>query len=214
MLGMGSDACGELSMMFVVLLRTVGIPARHCLMNWRYAGEGLHYYCEYWDAQANEWIPLDASDEKKIPPPVSARERSRTMRAGTLTFYAHPGFPDDRDMYDTACLEECLPVTSNLFEVRDVEFQTPSGFAGLATACVWNSDAWHPMARGSVGTSPARPMQFATAEEPAERPVLFTATDGKKLFRALQAPPADAGRVDLKMAVPDECLRATGYVKP
>jgi len=35
MLGMGSGACGELSMMFVALLRTVGIPARHCLMNWR-----------------------------------------------------------------------------------------------------------------------------------------------------------------------------------
>jgi len=201
-------------MMFVVLLRSVGIPARHCLMNWRYGGEGLHYYCEYWDAQAEEWIPLDASDEKKIPPPVSARERSRTQRAGTLTFYAHPGFPALRDIYHTACLEECLPVTSHMFDVWDVEFQTASGFGGLATAYVWNSDAWHPMARGSVGTSPAQPMQFATAEEAARRPVLFTATDGNALFWALQAPPADAEKVDLKMAVPGVCLRATDYVKP
>ena len=46
MLKIGVGSCGELSMMMVYLLRAVGIPARHCLTNWRFDGDALHYYCE------------------------------------------------------------------------------------------------------------------------------------------------------------------------
>ncbi|MCX6864887.1 MAG: transglutaminase-like domain-containing protein [Verrucomicrobia bacterium] len=46
MFKIGGGGCGELSMMFVYLLRAVGIPARHCLTNWRFDGDALHYYCE------------------------------------------------------------------------------------------------------------------------------------------------------------------------
>ena len=52
----GGGTCGELSMLFVYLLRSVGIPARHCMMSWKYNLNDRHFYCEYWDAQLHRWI--------------------------------------------------------------------------------------------------------------------------------------------------------------
>ena len=40
----GGGGCGELSMMFVYLLRAVGIPARHGLMTWHSNTNDQHYY--------------------------------------------------------------------------------------------------------------------------------------------------------------------------
>lgn|GEM_PF-2479610 len=214
MLRMGSGACGEMNMMFVACLRAVGIPARHCRMNWRYGGEGLHYYTEYWDAQAKEWAPIDASDEKPLPPHISAEERSRTQGLGTLAFYAHPGFPEVRDIYHTACLEKSLPVTGNMFATYDVKFHAPAGFTGDATAYVWNTDAWRATASGSVAAGAERPMQFANGQGAAKRPVLFTVIVDGRLFWALQPPTPEAGPVELKAAVPGECLSGSDYAKP
>lgn len=214
MLKIGKGACGELSMMFVYLLRAVGVPARHCLMNWKYDSNDKHYYCEYWDPQLQQWIPLDASDEKPLPPPTTAQERSKTQGLGTLTFYAHPGFPEMRDSYHIACLDKCLPVTANMFDTHEVEFGSASGFAGTATAYVWNFGAWRTVARGAAGDSAGRRMELADARPSVNRPVLFTATDGKSLVWALQRPSAKAGRVEWKKAVPGECLRWADYENP
>jgi transglutaminase-like putative cysteine protease len=62
----GSGGCGDLNMMMVYLLRAVGIPARHCLMCWRYAADQLHYYCEYWDPQLGRWVPLEGWSATEI----------------------------------------------------------------------------------------------------------------------------------------------------
>ena len=212
MLRMGSGACGEMNMMFVACLRAVGIPARHCRMNWRYGGQELHYYTEYWDAQSKEWIPLDASDEKVESAQISAEERSKTQGLGTLAFYAHPGFPEARDTYHTACLEKCLPVTGNMFTTFDVQFHSPAGFTGDATAYVWNTGAWQATASGSAGAE--LPMRLATGKGSAKRPVLFAAVVDGKLFWALQPPTPEAGTVELRPAVPGECLSGSDYAKP
>jgi hypothetical protein len=193
MLRMGSGGCGEMNLVFVSCLRAVGIPARHCLMNWRYGGQSLHYYTEYWDAQAKEWVPLDASDEKVESAQISAEERSRTQGLGTLAFYAHPGFTENRDIYHTACLEKCLPVTGNMFTTFDVEFRGAAGLGGDATAYVWNTGAWRAAASGSVEAGAARPMRLATGKESARRPVLYTAVVDGQLFWALQPPTPEAG---------------------
>ena len=210
----GKGSCGELSMMFVYVLRAVGIPARHGQMSWRYYGDSLHYYCEYWDAQVQQWIPLDASDEKPIKPSISPQQRTQTEGLGVLAFYAHRGFPEVRDSYHAAGLDRCLTVTANMLETYQVEFGTPAGFAGTATVHVWNSDAWRAVARGTAGTMPGKRMELANAKATAGRPVLFTATDGKTLLWAMQVPAAKTGKVELIQAVPGQCLSWADYGKP
>lgn len=214
MLKIGKGACGDLSMMMVYLLRAVGIPARHCLTNWRFDGDFLHYYCEYWDSQVERWIPLDASDNKPLNAPVAAQEKTKTQRLGALTFFAHPGFPKVRDCYHIACFDQCLTVTAQMFDTYNVGFVVPAGFSGVASAYVWNTGAWRAMARGAVGKVKGSAMEFADALESAKRPVLFTATDGKTLWWGLQQPSAKAGKVELKQAVPGECLRWSSYGRP
>lgn len=214
MMRMGSGGCGEMNLMFVSCLRAVGIPARHCLMSWRYSGEEPHYYTEYWDAQSKEWVPIDASDEKPLAPQMSAEERSATQGLKTLAFYAHPGFPETRDPYHTACLEKCLPVTGNMFTTYDVEFRGAAGVAGDATAYVWAKGAWRAIASGLVRAGAGRPMELATGKGPAKRPVLFTAVVDGQLFWALQPPTPEAGPVELKAAVPGVCLSGSDYAKP
>ena len=210
----GKGSCGELSMMFVYVLRAVGIPARHGQMSWRYYGESLHYYCEYWDAQLQHWIPLDASDEKPIKPSITPQQRTQTEGLGVLAFYAHRGFPEVRDSYHAAGLDRCLPVTENMLETYPVEFGTPAGFAGTATVHVWNSDAWRAVARGTAGALPGGRMELANAKATAGRPVLFTATDGKTLLWAMQLPAAKTDKVELIQAVPGQCLSWANYGKP
>jgi hypothetical protein len=210
----GKGSCGELSMMFVYVLRAVGIPARHCQMSRRYYGESLHYYCEYWDAQLQHWVPLDASDEKPIKPSITPQQRTQTEGLGVLAFYAHRGFPEVRDSYHAAGLDRCLTVTANMLETYQVEFGTPAGFAGTATVHVWNSDAWRAVARGTAGNAPGRRMELANAKATAGRPVLFTATDGKTLLWAMQLPTAKTGKVELIQAVPGQCLSWADYGNP
>ena len=56
-------ACDELCMIYVYLLRAVGIPARHCSLGYYTSRDDGHLYCEYWDSQLNEWTAVDASVE-------------------------------------------------------------------------------------------------------------------------------------------------------
>jgi hypothetical protein len=107
MLRIGEGSCGELSMMFVYALRTVGIPARHCLISRRFDGPDVHYYCEYWDSQQKRWIPVDPSDNKPLPAPGTAAEATRSKNLESLVYYAYPGFPDGPDSYHSAGLDRC-----------------------------------------------------------------------------------------------------------
>lgn len=180
-------------------------------MSWRYGGAQLHFYCEYWDPQLDRWVPLDAGDEKPPKPPVTPQERSRTGRLGSLTFYAHPGFPTGRDSYRTSCFEDCLPVTANFFEGRDIGYAVPADFSGTATAYVWNSDAWRTIARGAAGHAGESTIQFADAPGSVNRPVLHSVTDGETMLWGLQGPTPESGRVELKPAAPGECQRWASY---
>ena len=208
MLEMGSGACGELSKMMVYLLRAVGIPARHCLVCWRYGGPTLHYYCEYWDPQLGRWVPVEASDAKPLTA-IPPHERPWAKMLGALTFYAHPGFPTSRDSYSTSCFDQCVPVTANMYDVKPVGFETPDGFSGTATAYVWNSGAWQSVAQGSAVETNELAIQIAAEPDSVFLPVLYSVTDGKTLLWGMQRPTLTAGNVELKQALPGECLRWT-----
>lgn len=211
MLEIREGSCGELSAMMVYLLRTVGIPARHCLMNWRFGGNQLHYYCEYWDPQMQGWIPLDASDDKAFQNPLVRHKESMRSRLGSLSFHAHPGFPEVRDSYHTACFEQCLLVTENIANVNEVNFGSLPGFA--TTAYVWNTDAWRATAHDN-GRGKNNAIQLSDAHESHNRPVLFTATNGETIMWGFQRPSAKNNKVKLVEAVFGECLRWEIYSKP
>jgi hypothetical protein len=210
----GSGGCGDLNMMMVYLLRAVGIPARHCLMCWRYAADQLHYYCEYWDPQLGRWVPVEGGDNKPQNPPVTPQEKSRSGSLTTLTHYAHPGYPATRDSYRTSCFSACVPVTANMFAVRKIGFNPPPGLSGTASAYVWNMDAWRAVAQdaaGGNGGAGRRAIQLADAPASVNRPVLYSVMDGGTLLWGMQRPTPEAGDVELKRAAAGECLRWSGY---
>lgn len=212
----GGGGCGELSMMFVYLLRAVGIPARHGLMTWHSNTNDQHYYCEYWDSQLRRWVPLDCSDEKPIAEIKTPEEKLKSGIFNSLSFFAHPGFPGVRDIYHTRCLEACLPVTDHLCPIQEMKLEVEAGIAGTgtSTAYVWNLYSCRPVARGAAaGRTGASVLRLADTKK-VSRPMVFTVTDGKSLYWALQELTPQTGSVGLKKAVLGECLRWTDYGPP
>ena len=210
----GGGGCGELSMMCVYLLRAVGIPARHGLMTWHSNTNDQHYYCEYWDPQLSHWVPLDSSDEKPIAEIKTPAEKLKLGIFNSLSFFAHPGFPGVRDIYHTRCLDACLPVTDHLCPIQEVKLEVEAGISGTGTAYVWNLYSCRPVARGGTPGKPGASVLRLADTKKVNRPMLFTVTDGKALYWALQCFTSQTGSVKLKRAVPGECLRWADYGKP
>lgn len=219
MLKIGKGACGDLSMMMVYCLRAVGIPARHAWLTWRFGGDDAHYNCEYWDTQLHQWVPLDAGDNKAIQPNLSPAEKTKTGALGSATFYARPGWPTQADCYHTALFEQCIPVTDHHYLTYNVEFvANPGAFAGPTptTAYVWNFNTWRGISRGLLGAPTAKPvpLQLADARADVNRPMLYTATDGKTLLWALKRPGVSEGKVELQPAQPGVCIRWAAHEHP
>ena len=50
------SACREFNLFYVAALRSVGIPARHCMATRWYQRDSFHFYTEYWDCQLKQWV--------------------------------------------------------------------------------------------------------------------------------------------------------------
>jgi hypothetical protein len=204
MLRAGKGRCGELCMVYVYLLRSVGIPARHCSVGFYTSRDDGHLYCEYWDSQLKQWTAVDASVEYRLDrnPP---RKRVESGEWSALAMYAYPGHPRHPDLYGTAFWNQCVPVTENLMEPNRVFVAVPESNAGVASANVWNCGVWRATARvESAGGSGS--LELAKIK-PTDRPVLFTAVSDDVLSWKIERPTMDDSPIPLEAAQEGKCLR-------
>lgn len=190
----GSASCGELCLIYVYLLRAVGIPARHCAMG----RDNGHFYCEYWDPQLKQWTAVDASNERKLNW-KSARERVAAGEWKALAMYAYPSYAKVRDPYGTALFDECINVTEHLTSPRPLLVTAPSDLTCIH-ASVWKSGTWMPQARGSHPAKGAPSALLLSPCAPKDRPVLLTAIVGTTLYWRFIQPALDNGTVELVRA--------------
>jgi len=210
----GGGTCGELSMLFVALLRSVGIPARHCMMSWKYNLNDRHFYCEYWDAQLHCWIPLDSSDNQPITGTRTPQEKTKSGNWNSLVLYAHPGFTCLRDVYDTDCFDGCLNVSENVCATYSCTLGTKEGLAGRSTAYVWNLQNWRAIAGAPPDGGGSSAAIVLADTRRVERPVLFTLIKGNQLWWGLRRPSRASDAIPLERAEAGRCLQWNDYEYP
>lgn len=186
----GKGACRELNMLYVYLLRSVGIPARHCTVGWWYHTNDRHFYCEYWDPQLNKWESWDASS-RKSPRFRSPTERYETGVWSSLAMYAYPSYSGGVDIYGTNQFSLCENVTSHIAPIRTETLQLPTvsgetaGETVMRTS-VWNNQTWRPIIEAR--TDQAR--YDLTLGDAGERqyPILQSAKHGSHFHLAIHEP--------------------------
>ena len=209
-LASGKAAWGEICMVYVYLLRSVGIPARHCTVGFYTSRDGSHFYCEYWDSQEKNWVPLDASAGNQLDPELFKRKVA-SGSVSTLATYAYPGAAQEGDPYCAVFLSDCINVTANLSEPFEVKIVAPDEGKPVYGS-VWNNGSWRVSTRCSG--EQAEEMRIATYRE-ADLPVLFSQMSGSRCFVSIEQPAADS-TVELVQLKPGECVRWTrsgGFVK-
>lgn len=200
LLASGKATCGELCLIYVYLLRSIGIPARHCSLG----QEKGHYYCEYWDSQLSEWTAVDASIERKLTW-KTARERVAAGEWKALSMYAHPSYPKTRDPFGTSLFDQCINVTKHLTTPLPVTVTTPVDLSSINVS-VWKSGVWMTVAgKTSQGSSVSTLMLAPCA--PEDRPVLLTAFVRSELYWKLIKPSLKDDNHQLEKAKKGECLR-------
>jgi transglutaminase-like putative cysteine protease len=201
-------------MLFVALLRSVGIPARHCMMSWKYNLNDRHFYCEYWDAQLHRWVALDSSDNQPISGTRTPQEKTKSGNWNSLGLYAHPGFTGLRDIYDTDCFDGCLNVSENVCGTYSCTLETKKGLAGRSTAYVWNLQNWRPIAGvPAKGDGSLAGIVLADTSR-VERPVLFTVIKDNQLWWGLRRPSPASDAILLERAEAGRCLQWHDYEDP
>ncbi|MFD0894017.1 transglutaminase domain-containing protein [Luteolibacter ambystomatis] len=195
-LEVGEGACREMNLLFVAMLRSVGIPARHCTVGWWYQIDERHFYCEYWDAQEKKWCATDASDRQgrrfSLPKAEVASGRWKPLVA-----YVHPAYPEERDIYGRNLWEGRESALDQLISRRTmaVQEETPAKNP-VYTAYVWNSGSWRPVAVTRKSGDGAR-FSFADLSS-TTRPVLVTACEDGKYQWGFTGIPADGDVVRLR----------------
>ncbi len=195
------SACREFNLFYVAALRSVGIPARHCMASRWYQRDSFHFFTEYWDCQLKQWVAVDTTDDEKLnAEPLAARIARGRWNA--LAYYAHPGFEPEGDVYGKGLWASCVPVTSDIASLVKVSLSIPMLRDGATvSAYIWNSGTWR-----LIQTSKAIAedhgelscaMEFGKCAS-MDRPVLFTATDGESLKWAVSTISGETNTVYLK----------------
>lgn len=175
-LATGRETCRGMNLLNVYLLRSVGIPARHCIFPWWSHREGRHFYCEYWDAQLNQWVSWDSSDNMVLMS-RTPRERFEEGRWSSLAMYALPGFSPERDIYGTSNWAACDRVTSNIASVSTHSLAVvEAGSVVSVRAYVWNGGTWRIFFEGK-GEKDQMQLELAVTTT-TPRPILLSSTDG------------------------------------
>lgn len=196
-------ACGELNGVYVSLLRSVGIPARLCQAGWWYHTNDRHFYCEYWDNQLKQWTPWDPSDNLARRS-ATPRARQASGRWNSLVMHAPPGYRAKQDLLNTESWEDCIRVTAKVGETYEINLSTEGNW-DTASAFVWNLGAWRciDVAMKNRGVSG---FEFGVTRG-VDRPVLFTATDGKILYWGMKRAGKEMGGVKVAKMEPGVCLK-------
>lgn len=196
----GEAACGELAVLYISFLRSVGIPARHCYGGWWQGKDGWHFYVEYWDHQLKRWVATDDLDD----PPA---ERVRKGHWNTFATYAVPGFTGSANAYYTGDFSQMINTTANVGEVAPFRFQVPGRNEGVAAIAVWNTLSWRqvaqPMAEddgAGFGISLGQPKKN-------DLPVLLTVVRDGELLWGLTCPGEKGKEVELKAMEPGVCIK-------
>lgn len=198
----GEGACGEMCLVYVCLLRSVGIPARHCVTSWWYHRNDRHFFCEYWDNQLKEWVPVDSSDDLGVRS-KGPRQQTALGNWNSLVMHAHPAYASQSDVYGKGLWEECVQVTPDIGETYG--FRVSADGPGGVDACVWNWNAWRRIAFAATQPEGGATLEFGDNKR-VDRPVLFTAIRGGKLRWALKRPSKGMAGVDLEWAEPGKCI--------
>ncbi len=206
-LEMREGACAELNLVYVSLLRSVGIPARVCHVGWWYHRDNRHFYAEYWDCQLKQWTAVDASDDmalRSLTPPM--RFASGTWNS--LMLYAQPSYPAKSDLINTWNWEECIEVSGNVVTTDFIRISGAGHVGGITGAGVWNTGTWRSIASSrEVGDLVI--FHFCKAK-PIPRPVLYTRIREGVLAWALKQPTAGGEAVILEVAESGKSLSWNG----
>jgi transglutaminase-like putative cysteine protease len=195
------SACSEFNLFYVAALRSVGIPARHCMASRWYHRDSYHFYTEYWDSQLKRWVAVDSTDDEKLNAATVATKITGG-RWHALAYYAHPGWVPESDVYGKSLWEACVPVTENITSLLPVSILFPGLVNGATVSVyVWSSGTWRgvqiskAIANGDEGASCTVELGKCAS---MERPVLFTATDGESLKWAISTISGESQTVHLK----------------
>lgn len=182
------SACREFNLFYVAALRSVGIPARHCMASRWYQRDSFHFYTEYWDCQLKLWVAVDTTDDMllKAEPPAARVARGRW---NALAYPAHPGYAPESDVYGKNLWEACVPTTADIASMIPVTLSIPMIRDGATvSAYIWNSGTWRLIQTSKSITEDhgelSCAMEFGKCAS-MDRPVLFTATDGESLKWAI-----------------------------
>ena len=172
--------CCTKNSLCIYLLRSVGIPTRHCSIGFWYSRNGIHYYGEYWDAQKGEWMPWDFSDDKgNNGQPLDVRIKQQSW--ATIAAYAHPAYHLGTDVYGTGSWTLGHLVTEAFMDTRLIRFEAKQKLGSQVNASLWNYGAWQVAARGRG--SEQQELELGENQW-AKRPILFSSTDGSSLHWA------------------------------
>jgi hypothetical protein len=122
-------------------------------------------------------------------------DRVSRGRWNSLTYFAHPGYAPEGDVYGKSLWEACVPVTSNLTSMVSVHVSMPMiGEPATVSTYVWNSGTWRliQITRAiTVGHGKLSCVVELGKVAVMDRPVLVTATDGETLHWGLTTPSKD-----------------------
>ncbi len=187
--------CLQLNLFLVACLRSLGIPARHCVMSWWYKEDQQHFFTQYWSSEEQRWLVEDAPYHL---------DPTRKLEEGTwncLAMYAYPAYPGEPDLYGRNRWDQCINITSDLIEVYPVYLKVPKGTRKFAVAAyVWNTGSWRmfltEMLEVAEGSDSGVIELAKTAE--LDLPVLYTAKVGDRWYGAMKKPSSADAVVELQ----------------
>ena len=187
--------CKELNLLFVDLCRSVGIPARHCTIPFWARVEWFHYFTQYYDTSAEEWVSMDASRFDKIAKPTEWNEKLKNWSINKA--YAYPSSPTITDIELTDQWATCIDVTPLITPTSTVTVSSEIASTYRVAAYTWNLSAWRVIDydEGTI-TDPAKLM---IGDADGQQPILITLASDNKLLSWQIIEVQDGNPLELEM---------------
>lgn len=179
------SACRELNSFYVAALREMGVPARHCTVGRWLHRDSFHFFAEYWDADQEQWVTVDTSDDKYLTAETPA-DRAANGRWNSLVYYAYPGNPEESDLYGKGRWDKMVNITGDLAEEFPMEIVWPDlERGGTLSAQIWNGGSWRTILIQEVKAGERPVVVNFGKTHVTTRPVMFSADIGGERYLAM-----------------------------
>lgn len=167
--------CKELHLLFVALLRSVGIPARHCTVTWWTNGDWFHYFMQYYDPDKGDWVSIEASTTQIRP----ARSWNEKAGAWKITkAYSFPSRPETVDMEGREDWEQAVDVTQWVVDSGALEVTFPGNKDFVASIYTFNLGA--PRLLGTANSDQTGAARFSLSHTEISAPLIVAGVSGEK----------------------------------